>query len=159
MFYRLLLLEKEKKILEEENNKIINSIREKRNKFYKDYLFKKPNKSHAFSLINKLNAYDINELKTFFKKYNKTYEIIISPMLLLLGYEPQSNFFNLIQKLIMNRDFKNIIVDVDINVIPYELFQKAEKKYEENIDIFNNDKIKYSKCLKNVINWIKGVLE
>ena len=159
MFYRLLLLEKEKKILEQENNKIINSIKEKRDKFYKDYLFKKPNMSHALSFINKLNAYDINELKTFFKKYNKTYEIIISPMLLLLGYEPQSNLFNLIQKLIMNKDFKNIIVDADINVIPYDLFQKAEKKYEENIGIFNNDKIKYSKCLKNVINWIKGVLE
>ena len=159
MFYRLLLLEKEKKILELENKKIINSIREKRDKFYKDYLFTKPNMSHAFSLINKLNAYDINELKTYFKKHNKTYEIIISPMLLLLGYEPQLNFFNLIQKLIMNKDFKNILADTDIDVIPYELFQKAEKIYEENIGIFNNDKIKYSKCLKNVINWIKGVLE
>jgi len=159
MFYRLLLLENEKKILEQENNKMINSIKEKRDKFYKDYLFMKPNMSHAFSLINKLNAYDINELRTFFKKYNKTYEIIIKPMILLSGYGRHSNFFNLIQKLIMNKDFKNIIADTDIDVIPYELFQKAEKIYEENIGIFNNDKIKYSKCLKNVINWIKGVLE
>lgn len=159
MFYRLLLFEKEKKILEQENNKMINSIKEKRDKFYKDYLFNKPNISHSLSLINKLNAYDINELKTFFKKYNKTYEIIISPMLLLLGYAPHSNFFNLIQKIFLNKDFKNIIVEANKDIIPYKLFQKAEKIYEENIGIFNNDKIKYSKCLKNVINWIKGVLE
>jgi len=161
MFYRLILFEKEKKILEQENNKIINSIREKRDKFYKDFLFKKTNISHALSLINKLSSYDVNELKSFYKKYNKTYEIIISPMLLLLGYESNSNsnFFNLIQKLITNKDFKNIIVDANIDIIPYELFQKAENIFEENIGIFNNDKIKYSKCLKNVICWIKGVLE
>ena len=165
MFYRLQLFEKEKKSLEYENENIIKSIENKRNKFYNDYLKKKPNKDHALTLIKKLNYNDITELKAFFKKYNKTYEIIISPMILLLGYKPIRNFcgkndyFSLARKILLNKDFKNIVFNLNIDIIPYESFQLAEKIYEENIGIFDNDKIKYSKCLKNVIYWIKGVLE
>ena len=86
-------------------------------------------------------------------------------MILLLGYKPIRNFcgkndyFSLARKILLNKDFKNIVFNLNIDIIPYESFQLAEKIYEENIGIFDNDKIKYSKCLKNVIYWIKGVLE
>ena len=47
-----------------------------------------PSKDHAFSLMNLITTDDILELKQCFRKYNKMYEKVIIPFLILLGEGP-----------------------------------------------------------------------
>jgi hypothetical protein len=85
IFIRLYFLNKEKKLIEQENIGIINNVEEKRKQFYDEYEIESPTKEHACQLMNLISNNDIVELKQVFKKYNKNYENIISPLVLLLG--------------------------------------------------------------------------
>lgn len=85
IFIRLFFLNKEKKLIEQENSDMISSIDEKRNEFFDEYEIDAPNKEHACQLINTITNDDIMELKQCFKKFNKNYEPIVSPLVLLLG--------------------------------------------------------------------------
>lgn len=85
IFIRLHFLNKEKKIIEQDNSHILRTIEEKRDKFFEEYEIEPPNKEHAIQLMQTISNKDVLELKQCFKKYNKNYEEIISPIVLLLG--------------------------------------------------------------------------
>lgn len=85
IFIRLYFLNKEKKLIEQENSELINSVEEKRKEFFEEYEIEPPNKDHACQLMSMICTKDVVELKQCFKKYNKNYETIISPLVLLLG--------------------------------------------------------------------------
>jgi hypothetical protein len=87
IFIRLFFLNKEKKLIEADNNEMINSIENKRKNFFEEYEIDPPNKDHACQLMNTLTNSHITELKQVFKKYNKNYENIISPLVLLMGHK------------------------------------------------------------------------
>ena len=86
-------LNKEKKLIEQENIGIINNVEEKRKQFYEEYEIESPTKEHACQLMNLISNNDIMELKQVFKKYNKNYENIISPLVLLLGGKVIKEFY------------------------------------------------------------------
>lgn len=85
IFIRLFFLNKEKKLIEQENFDLIASVEEKRKRFFEEYEIDPPSKDHSCQLMNIITSDDIIELKQCFKKYNKNYENIISPLVLLLG--------------------------------------------------------------------------
>lgn len=85
IFIRLYFLNKEKKLIEQENAPIINSLEDSRKNFFEEYEMDPPNKEHAVQLMNTITNDDIIELKQCFKKNNKNYEPIIAPLVLLLG--------------------------------------------------------------------------
>ena len=85
IFIRLFFLNKEKKLIENENSEIIKSIENKRNEFFEDYEIDSPNKDHACKLMNSLTYDDVIELKQCFKKSNKNYENFIAPLVILMG--------------------------------------------------------------------------
>jgi hypothetical protein len=85
IFIRLYFLGREKKLIEADNSDMIRSIEHKRKNFFEEYEIDPPNKDHACQLMNTLTNSHILELKQVFKKYNKNYENIISPLVLLMG--------------------------------------------------------------------------
>jgi hypothetical protein len=94
IFIRLFFLNKEKKLIENENAEIIKSIEDKRNEFFEEYEIDPPNKDHACKLMNSLAYGDIIELKQCFKKANKNYETFIAPLVNLMGQKVGLRFFN-----------------------------------------------------------------
>jgi hypothetical protein len=117
LFIRVYFVKKEKKYIESENKEIFNLIKAKRKSFFKQYEVKEPNKEHALNLINNITENDILELKQCFKKYNKTYEQLITPFLMLLKEKPVSNinsngikelsFYRTAKKVLFKNDFIN----------------------------------------------------
>lgn len=85
IFIRLFFLNKEKKLIENENAETIKSIEDKRKDFFDEYEIEPPNKDHACKLMNSLAYGDIIELKQCFKKANKNYESFIAPLVILMG--------------------------------------------------------------------------
>jgi hypothetical protein len=85
IFIRLYFLNKEKKLIEQENANIISAIEEARKNFFEEYEIDPPNKDHAVQLMNTITNDDIIELRQCFKKNNKNYELIIAPLVILLG--------------------------------------------------------------------------
>ena len=85
IFIRLYFLNKEKKLIEQENANVIYSVESKRAEFFEEYEIEAPNKEHACQLMNIITSDDIIELKQCFKKFNKNYDNIISPLVLILG--------------------------------------------------------------------------
>jgi hypothetical protein len=85
IFIRLHFLNKEKKLIEQENEDIITSIEEKRAEFFNEYEIDPPNKDHACQLMNTITSEDIYELKQLFKKFNKNMDNVIAPLVLLMG--------------------------------------------------------------------------
>jgi hypothetical protein len=85
IFIRLFFLNKEKKMIEQENSGIITSVEEKRKEFFEEYEISPPSKENAIKLINLMSTNDILELRQLFKKYNKNYENVIAPLVLLMG--------------------------------------------------------------------------
>lgn len=85
IFIRLFFLNKEKKLIEQDNYGLIHSVEEKRREFYEEFEIDAPQKEHACQLMGLITNNDLIELKQCFKKYNKNYENIISPLVLLLG--------------------------------------------------------------------------
>ena len=85
IFIRLHFLNKEKKLIEQENYNILSSIDERRRNFFEEYEITMPDKEHAIKLMQSLSNKDILEIKQCFRKYNKNYEEIIAPLVLILG--------------------------------------------------------------------------
>ena len=91
IFIRIHFLSKEKQYIEEQNKSQYDIINQKRLQFFSEYEMSPPTKEHAFSLMNLITTDDILELKQCFRKYNKIYEKVIIPFLILLGEGPVEN--------------------------------------------------------------------
>ena len=52
---------------------------------FSEYEIDPPSKDHACQLMNNISSEDIVELRQVFKKYNKNYENIISPLVIIMG--------------------------------------------------------------------------
>ena len=168
MFIRLYFLNKEKKIIEEENGEVLNGIENKRAQFFSDYEMSPPNKDHACYLMSQITSDDVLELKQFFKKYNKNYEAIIAPLVVLLGGKgrniynsngsKQVSYFEPAQKMIYKRDFIKKLQNLELETISSQRFSLAEKLMQSNV--FSEQKIKsFSPCLGRLISWLMGVIE
>lgn len=168
IFIRLFFLNKEKKLIEEENDSLISSIHYKRSNFFQEYEVDPPNKEHAYSFMNQISSDDIMEIKQCFKKYNKNLEIIISPLVLLMGSKSKmtvkpdgskvTSYFQPAQSIIFKKDFVKRIRDLELETIPNQIFKSVEAKLESSN--FSIDKIKLlSPCLHHLISWIMGVIE
>ena len=168
MFLRLLILDNHRKIFENVNEEYINSIKIKRNNFFQDYEIEPPSKEHGIQLICQLKNKDITELRSIFRKYNKHNEILISPLVILLGEKPRKNYningqkkldyFSIAQKLLNDRKINKRIKEINLETIPNNIFKEVEKIFQN--DAFNFNKMKgYSACLYNLICWEMGVIE
>lgn len=165
IFIRLYFLNKEKKLIEQENGHVINSVEEKRKNFYSEYEIEAPNKDHACQLMNTLSADDIVEIRQCFKKFNKQYENIIAPLVILLGGKAQTtinpdgskttSFFYPAQKILNNKDFVRKLKNLELETIPHSRFKSVEKIIESpNFDI---EKIRQlSPCLHHLLSWVIG---
>ena len=168
MFLRLLILDNHKQIFENINEEYINSIKLKRNKFYSDYEIEPPNKEHSLKLISQFKNKDLIELKNIFRKYNPTNEMIISPLVILLGEkikktnhiykQKNAKYFSNAQKILNDRKINKRIKELNLETIPNNIFKEVEKLFQN--EVFNFNKIKsYSPCLYNLICWEMGVIE
>ena len=168
IFIRLFFLNKEKKLIEDERAELINNIDIKRDSFYKEFEMQQPNKEHAFNLMSQITNDDILEIKSLYRKYNKTNEKIISPLVILLEGKPKIeikpngskviNYFKPAQKLIMDKNFVKKMQNLELEIIPNNKFRQVEKLMQE--PEFTNEKMKYfSPCLNHLIYWEMGVVE
>jgi hypothetical protein len=168
IFIRLYFLNREKRMIELENSERIEQIDLKRQEYYNEYELQIPNKLHAFSLMNQITSDDIMELKQCFKKYNKTYEKIIKPLLLLLGEKPKTiiqpdgnkviSYFDTAKKILYQKNFIKRIRDLELETISVDKFQLVDKSLQN--DIFNPERLKQlSPCFNHLINWLFGVIE
>ena len=168
MFLRLLILDNHRQIFENINDEYINSIKEKRNKFYTDYEIKPPNMEHSIQLISQLKSKDLIELRSLFRKYNANNELLISPLVILLGEHPikhsnlykqkKLNYFSIAQKLLNDRKINKRIKEINLETIPNNIFKEVEKIFQN--ESFDFNKIKgYSPCLYHLICWEMGVIE
>jgi len=167
-FIRLYYLKKEKKCIEDQNKEIFNLIKDKRKSFFKQYEIKPPSKEHSLNLINQMKEKDFLELRQYFKTYNKNYEKIIIPFLLLLGEKPTSSigsdgmkiisFYPIAKKVLFNPNFIKRIKEIELELIPYSIFKIVEKAMKDKF--FSEKKIQnINSCFNKLINWIFGVLE
>jgi len=168
LYIRFYFLKKEKKYIESESKEIFSLIKAKRKSFFKQYEVKEPNKEHALKLINHMTEKDILELKQCFKKYNKTYEQLITPFLMLLEEKPISNinsngikelsFYRTAQKVLFKNNFIKRIREIELELIPHKLFKKVESLMKDKL--FEEKNIKnICPCFDKLTNWILGVLE
>ena len=168
MYLRLLILDDHKNIFENENEEYITSIETKRNNFFTDYELAGPNIDHANLLMSQLDNQDITELKTLYRKYNKTNEKIISPLVLLFGEKPKINYnangikkinyFTQAQKILNDRKFNKKIREINLETISGNIFRQTENIMHDKE--FTYEKMKgYSPCLNHLICWEMGVLE
>ena len=171
MLIRLHFLNQKNKILQEQNHELINSINNKRETFYLKYGISSPNKEHAAKLINKLKIKDIQELKQYFKKYNKIYVVIITPLLLLLNQKYLSElknwnnlrfFFEIAKNALFisnNNNLKKKINSLEIELIPNEIINKVEELLKNN-EYFKPEYMKrFNPCFSNVVSWVIGIIE
>ena len=168
IFIRLFFLNKEKKIIENENSDIISLIEGKRNEFFNEYEIQPPQKEHAYDLMNQITSDDIMEIKQCFRKPNKTYEIVISPLLILLGEKAQSSikpdgtkvvsYYQTAKSVLFKPGFIRRIRDMELETIPNDRFRMVEKTLENKV--FSQEKTKsFSPCLLHMIYWVNGVIE
>ena len=168
IFIRLFFLNKEKKIIESENSDIISSIESKRNAFFTEYEILPPQKEHAYNLMNQITSDDIMEIKQCFRKPNKTYEIVISPLLILLGETAKASirpdgtkvvsYYQTAKSVLFKPGFIRRIRDMELETIPNERFSMVEKTLEHQV--FSPEKTKsFSPCLMHMICWVNGVIE
>ena len=127
-----------------------------------------PNKEHACNLMSQISRKDLLELKNIYKKYNKTYESIIAPLVILLGGKPRTgfkydgtkiiNYFEPAQKMIYSRDFCKKIQNLGLEIIPSSIFSNAEKLLQD--PTYSGNKVKsLSPCLIHTVSWVMGVIE
>ena len=165
---RIYIVKTEKKNLENEKKEIFNSIKAKRLYFYKQYEINEPSKEHAFQLINQINEKDLSELKQYFKMYNKNYEKLIIPFLIILenkninnidlNGEKQFYFYTIAKRILFKPDFIKKIKNIELELIPNKVFEKIEKIMKE--DIFSEKRVKnICTCFKKLINWVLGIIE
>ena len=168
IFIRLFFLNQEKKLIEDDKNEIITSIESKREKFYEEYEMDPPDKEHACNLMSQITSDDILEIKQLYRKYNKTNEKIIAPLVILLDGKPDLRFklnglreisyFKPAQKLIFSKDFIHKIQNLELETITLNKFNKVEKLMQDQE--FSNERMRYfSPCLNHLICWEMGVVE
>ena len=168
MFIRLYYLNKEKEMIEQEHKDIVSGIYNKRNKFYADFEMAPPSKAHAYKLMKKVTRQDILELKQLYKKYNKVYESIIAPLVILFGEKPKCkykfdgtkevSYFEPAQKILYQRNFYKLIQNLSLDTISAENFYAAEKLLQE--PNFSGSRVSaLSPSLIHIVSWIMGVIE
>ena len=168
IFIRIHFLNKEKQYIEEQHKSQYDLINQKRLQFFSEYEMSPPNKEHAFSLMNLITTDDILELKQCFRKYNKIYEKVIVPFLIILGEGPveyiqpdgtkKVSYYEAAKNLLFKPDFIKRIRGLELETIPYDIFTSVEKKLKE--DTFTPQNIKnLSPCFSKLILWISGVIE
>ena len=168
IFIRIHFLSKEKQYIEEQNKSQYDIINQKRLQFFSEYEMSPPTKEHAFSLMNLITTDDILELKQCFRKYNKIYEKVIIPFLILLGEGPVENikadgtkkisYYETAKNLLFKPDFIKRIRNLELETIPYNVFTLVEKKLKEETFIPKNIK-NLSPCFSKLILWVSGVIE
>ena len=168
IFIRIHFLSKEKQYIEEQNKSQYDVINQKRLQFFSEYEMSPPTKEHAFSLMNLITTDDILELKQCFRKYNKIYEKVIIPFLILLGEGPVENikadgtkkisYYETAKNLLFKPDFIKRIRNLELETIPYNVFTLVEKKLKEETFIPKNIK-NLSPCFSKLILWVSGVIE
>ena len=168
IFIRIHFLSKEKQYIEEQNKSQYDVINQKRLQFFSEYEMSPPTKEHAFSLMNLITTDDILELKQCFRKYNKLYEKVIIPFLILLGEGPVENikadgtkkisYYETAKNLLFKPDFIKRIRNLELETIPYNVFTLVEKKLKEETFIPKNIK-NLSPCFSKLILWVSGVIE
>ena len=168
IFIRIHFLNKEKQYIEEQHKSQYDLINQKRLQFFSEYEMSPPSKEHAFSLMNLITTDDILELKQCFRKYNKIYEKVIVPFLIILGEGPveyiqpdgtkKVSYYEAAKNLLFKPDFIKRIRGLELETIPYDIFTSVEKKLKE--DTFTPQNIKnLSPCFSKLILWISGVIE
>lgn len=170
IFLRTHIIEQKKNIIENENNVIINLITSKRNNYYNSYKIRGPSKEHAIKLINRLKIDDLQEIREYYKKYNKTSEKIISPFVLLLGYKPiiktnsngekYFNYYEVAKNLLFGSDnnIVKILSSIELELIPSDIIRKVDDILKEKC--FRPEYMKnLSPCFSKMISWCIGILE
>ena len=168
IFIRIHFLNKEKQFIEEQHKAQYNLINQKRLQFFSEFEMSPPTKDHAFSLMNLITTDDILELKQCFRKYNKVYEKVIIPFLILLGEGPveyikadgtkKISYYEAAKNLLFKPDFIKRIRGLELETIPYNIFTSVEKQLKE--DTFMPKNIKnLSPCFSKLILWVSGVIE
>ena len=168
IFIRIHFLSKEKQFIEEQHKSQYDAIKQKRLQFFSEYEMTPPTKNHAYSLMNLITTDDILELKQCFRKYNKIYEKVIIPFLILLGEGPveyikadgskKISYYDSAKNLLFKPDFIKRIRDLELETIPYNIFVAVEKKLKE--ETFEPKNIKnLSPCFSKLILWVSGVIE
>jgi hypothetical protein len=168
IFIRIHFLNKEKSYIEEQHKAQYDLINQKRLQFFSEYEMSPPSKDHAFSLMNLITTDDILELKQCFRKYNKIYEKVIIPFLILLGEGPveyikpdgtkKISYYEAAKNLLFKPDFIKRIRDLELETIPYDIFTSVEKKLKEETFMPKNIK-NLSPCFSKLILWVSGVIE
>ena len=168
IFIRIHFLSREKQFIEEQHKSQYDLINQKRLQFFSEYEMTPPTKEHAFSLMNLITTDDILELKQCFRKYNKIYEKVIIPFLILLGEGPverikpdgtkKISYYETAKNLLFKPDFIKRIRNLELETIPYNIFTLVEKKLKEDTFIPKNIK-NLSPCFSKLILWVSGVIE
>ena len=168
IFIRIYFLNKEKQLIEEQHKTQFDSITLKRNQFFEEFEMTPPSKDHAFSLMNLITTDDILELKQCFRKYNKMYEKVIIPFLCLLREKPVTymgadgskkiSYYETAKSVLFKPDFIKRIRLLELETIPYDVFNMVEQQLKE--DTFMPKNIKnLSPCFSKLILWVSGVIE
>ena len=145
------MLKKEKNILKKENEAIIHFIESKRNTFFTEYKLPSPTKEHAAFLLGQLSSNDIMQLKQCFKKENKIYEKVITPLMVLLGEKPKRSilpdgskmvsYYPTAKNVFFNPNFVKRIKDLELESLTLDVFRKVEQII--NKPFFSGDKEKH----------------
>ena len=168
IFIRIYYLNREKQLIEEQHKDQFDSITLKRNQFFEDFEMTPPSKEHAFSLMNLITTDDVLELKQYFRKYNKMYEKVIIPFLILLGEGPKTyvgadgskktSYYETAKSILFKSDFIKRIRFLELETIPYNVFSSVEQKLKEETFMPQNIK-NLSPCFSKLILWVSGVIE
>ena len=168
IFIRIYFLNKEKQLIEEQHKSQYEIITEKRNQFFEEFEMAPPSKEHAFSLMNLITTDDVLELKQCFRKYNKMYEKVIIPFLCLLGEGPVTyvgadggkkiSYYETAKNVLFKPDFIKRIRLLELETIPYKIFNTVEQKLKEDTFLPKNIK-NLSPCFSKLILWVSGVIE
>lgn len=168
MFIRVYFLGKEKKLIESENSETINSITQKRLDFFNEYEIQPPEISNANRLICQITKDDLIKLKFFYKKYNKKFEYLIAPFVLLLGKKAKTvvkpdgakniSFFIPAQEMLNQKDIVKKVTNFELETIPTTVYCQVEKILESK-DFSEASLSSYSTPHQHMINWVKGIME
>ena len=168
IFIRIYFLNNEKQFIEEQHKSQFDSITFKRNQFFEEFEMTPPSKDHAFSLMNLITTDDILELKQCFRKYNKIYEKVIIPFLLLLREKPVTyvgadgsrkiSYYETAKDVLFKPDFIKRIRLLELETIPYNVFNLVEQQLKDEIFMPKNIQ-NLSPCFSKLILWVSGVIE
>ena len=168
MFIRIYFLNIERKLIENNNMNLIKQIESKRKKLYADFEMIIPTKEHSYLLMNQITCDDIMEIKQCFKKYHKTYETLITPLLVLFNEKPktilkqdgkkENSYYETAKKVLYKPGFIKRLKELELETIPGNVYRNVEKALKD--PLFSSNKLKVlSPCLCHLYSWISGVVE